>query len=171
MIMDLAAYTLVHVSLSLLGIFAGLVVAGGLMAGVSFGRWIVVFLVATVLTNVTGFGFPFVTLLPSHLVAAASLVVLPIAIFALYWKQLEGAWRQIFVSMSVLALYLNVFVLLAQLLQKTPILAKLAPDPAAPAFAISQLLVLALFVIVGLAAVRGFRTSAVRVQKTASRVA
>ena len=159
MILDLGTYTLVHVTLSLLGVFAGFVVVGGLMAGVGFKRWVVVFIVATVLTNVTGFGFPFVTLLPSHLVAALSLVVLPIAIFAFYWKQLKGAWRQIFVSTSVLALYLNVFVLLAQLLQKTPILAKLAPDPGAPAFAITQLLVLVLFLIIGWAAIRGFRNS------------
>ena len=46
--------------------------------------------------------------------------------------------------LSVLALYLNVFVLLAQLFQKTPILASIAPNPQAPAFAITQGLVLAL---------------------------
>jgi hypothetical protein len=52
----LPAYTLVHVALSLLGIFSGLVVVGGLMAGVRFDRWTVPFLATTVLTNVTGFG-------------------------------------------------------------------------------------------------------------------
>lgn len=159
MILDLPTFTLVHVALSLLGIFAGLVVVGGLMAGQRYPRWTAVFLIATVLTNITGFGFPFVTLLPSHMVAILSLLVLPVAIFALYAKHLAGAWRPAFVGSSVLALYLNAFVLLAQLLQKTPVLAKLAPDPKAPAFAITQLLVLALFVILGWAALRGFRNA------------
>ena len=55
-------YTLIHVVLSLVGIFAGLVVAGGLVAGRRLDGWTGVFLVTTVATNVTGFGFPFVTL-------------------------------------------------------------------------------------------------------------
>jgi hypothetical protein len=157
MLINLPTYTLIHVVLSLVGIIAGLVVVGGLMAGVRFSRWVGLFLATTVLTNVTGFGFPFVTLLPSHIVGALSLLVLPVAIAALYWKHLAGAWRQVFVVLSVLALYLNVFVLLAQLLQKIPVLATLAPNPQAPAFAVTQVLVLVLFVGLGWAAVRGFR--------------
>ncbi len=157
MLVDLPTFTLIHVALSLVGIFAGLVVVGGLMAGVRFGRWVGLFLATTVLTNVTGFGFPFVTLLPSHIVGALSLLVLPFAIAALYWKQLAGAWLQVFVVLSVLALYLNVFVLVAQLFQKIPVLAALAPSPQAPAFATTQGLVLLLFVVLGWAAVKGFR--------------
>jgi hypothetical protein len=159
MLFNLPAYTLVHVVLSLTGIIAGLVVVGGLMAGVRFSRWAGLFLATTVLTNVTGFGFPFATLLPSHFVGVLSLLVLPIAIVALYWKRLSGAWRQVFVISAVLALYLNVFVLLAQLLQKVPVLAVLAPSPQAPAFAATQGIVLVLFVVLGWAAVRGFRSA------------
>lgn len=161
MLVSLPVYTLIHVALSLLGVFAGLVVVGGLMAGVRFDRWIALFVAATVLTNVTGFGFPFVTLLPSHIVGALSLLVLPVAIAALYWKHLVGAWRSIFVVLAVLSLYLNVFVLLAQIFQKIPVLAALAPDPKAPAFALTQGLVLVLFVVLGWAAVRGFRNAPV----------
>jgi len=157
MLIGLPAYTLIHVVLSLVGIFSGLVVVGGLMAGICFRRWVGLFLTTTVLTNLSGFGFPFTGLLPSHIVASLSLVILPVAIAALYWKRLAGAWRKVFVVLSVLALYLNVFVLLAQLFQKTPILAKLAPDPGAPAFAATQGLVLILFVVLGRAAVKGFR--------------
>ena len=64
MLVSLPTYTLIHVFLSLIGVFAGLVVVGGLMAGVRFDRWIAFFFAATVLTNVTGFGFPFVKVLP-----------------------------------------------------------------------------------------------------------
>ena len=153
----LPLFTLFHVLLSILGIVAGLVVVGGLMAGVRFDRWVGVFLVTTLLTNATGFGFPFAQLLPSHLVAILSLAVLPFAFIALYSKHLEGRWRQVFVVVSVLALYLNVFVLMAQLLQKVPLLAVLAPAPDTPAFALTQLLVLALFVGMGRACLKGFR--------------
>ncbi len=76
MIFGLTTFTLIHVVLSLVGIFAGLVVAGGLVAGKRLDGWTGVFLVTTVATSVTGFGFPFVAFLPSHAVGIISLVVL-----------------------------------------------------------------------------------------------
>jgi len=158
MIIDLLTFTLLHVVLSLVGIIAGLVVVGGLMAGVRFDAWTGVYFVTTVLTNVTGFGFPFATLLPSHIVGGISLLVLVVAIAARYWRHLTGAWRGVFVVSTVLALYLNVFVLIAQLFQKVPALIAVAPTQKAPAFVVTHLIVLALFVVLGMAAVRGFRT-------------
>ena len=128
------------------------------MAGVRFDAWTGVYFVTTVLTNVTGFGFPFATLLPSHIVGGISLLVLVVAIAARYWKHLTGAWRGVFVVSTVLALYLNVFVLVAQLFQKVPALIALAPTQKAPAFVVTHLIVLAVFVVLGMAAVRGFRT-------------
>jgi hypothetical protein len=53
--------------------------------------------VSTVLTNVTGFGFPFVSLLPSHIIGILSLIVLAIVIVARYWKHLAGGWHRVFV--------------------------------------------------------------------------
>jgi hypothetical protein len=157
-IFDLLTFTLIHVVLSIVGIVAGLVVVGGLMAGVRFDAWTGVYFVTTVLTNVTGFGFPFATLLPSHVVGGVSLVVLAVGIAARYWKHLKGAWRSIFVVTTVFALYLNVFVLVAQLFQKVPAMIALAPTQTAPAFVVTHLIVLALFVVLGRAAVKGFRT-------------
>jgi hypothetical protein len=157
MIFDVTTFTLIHVVLSLLGIFAGLVVAGGLVAGKRLDGWTGLFLATTVLTNVTGFGFPFRTLLPSHMVGALSLLILPVAIVARYWKHLTGAWRQVFVVSTVLALYFNVFVLLVQLFQKTPALIVIAPTQKELPFLVTQLVVVALFVWLGRAAVSGFR--------------
>lgn len=96
-------------------IFAGLVVAGGLVAGKRLDGWTGAFLVTTVATSVTRFGFPFVEFLPSHAVGIISLVVLAAVIVARYLKHLAGAWRGIYGVGTVLALYLNVFVLVAQL--------------------------------------------------------
>jgi hypothetical protein len=156
-IFDLPTFTLVHVVLSLLGIIAGLIVVGGLIAGARFDGWTAVFLATTVLTSATGFGFPFGALLPSHIVGGISLLVLAVAIAARYWKRLTGSWRRIFVGTTVLALYLNVFVLLVQLFQKTPGLIAVAPTQSAPAFVLTQLIVLVLFAGLGWAAVKGFR--------------
>jgi hypothetical protein len=155
---DFPTFALIHVVLSLVGIITGLVLVGGCMAGARFDTWAGIFLATTLLTNVTGFGFPFRTLLPSHIVAGISLLVLPVALAALYWKGLAGGWRRIFVVTSVIALYLNVFVLLVQLFQKTPALIAVAPTQQSPAFVVTQLILLGLFCWLGKAAVAGFRT-------------
>ena len=157
MLIPLPEFTLLHVLLSVVGILAGLVVIGGLMSGTLLNGWIGVFLTATILTNATGFFFPFTRILPSHIVGGLSLVILPIAMAALYWKHLAGGWRRVFVVASVVAVYFNVFVLVVQLFQKFPLLIAVAPTQQSPAFAVSQLIVLGLFVGLGRAALHGFR--------------
>ena len=155
--MSIAAFTLVHTVLSLVGIVAGLVVAGGLVTGTRLDRWAAVFMVTTVLTSVTGFGFPFDKVLPSHVVGVVSLVVLAAAIVADYVKHRAGAWRTTYSVGVVLATYLNTFVLVAQLFKRIPVLFLLAPTQSEPPFALTQGLVLVLFVWLGVAAVKGSR--------------
>src|SRR5260370_16619332 len=167
MIFGITTFTLIHVVLSLVGIFAGLVVAGGLVAGKRVDGWTGVFLLTTVATSVSGFGFPFVAFLPSHAVAIVSLVVLPVVIVARYFKHLTGPWREIYVVGAMLALYLNVFVLLAQLFLRVPALIAAAPTQKDPPFVVAQLIVLALFVCLGRAAVKGFPPEARRHPLTA----
>ena len=65
-------FTKLHVLLSLVGIGSGLVVLFGLINWKWFDRWNALFLVTTVLTSATGFGFPFDRLLPSHKVGILS---------------------------------------------------------------------------------------------------
>lgn len=160
MFVNITTFTLIHVILSVVGIIAGAVVAGGLVAGRRLDGWTGVFLTTTVLTNVTSFGFPFVKFLPSHGVGIVSLVVLPIVIVARYWKHLAGGWRTVFVVGSVLALYFNVFVLVVQLFHRIPALIVLAPTQSEPPFLVTQLLVLVLFVWLGRAALKGFSADA-----------
>ena len=157
MLFGLTTFTLIHVVLSLVGIFTGLVVAGGFIAGKQVNGWTGVFLVTTTLTSVTGFGFPFTALLPSHVVGIISLAVVAVVLVARYVKQLAGAWRAIYVAGAVLALYLNVFVLLVQLFRRVPALLVAAPTQTEPPYLITQLLVLALFVWLGVAAEKGSR--------------
>ena len=113
-------------------------------------------------TSVTGFLFLFHRFLPSHGVGIVSLIVLALATFALYVRRLAGAWRRTYVIAAVIALYLNVFVLIAQLFQKAPALRALAPTQSEPAFKITQLVVLALFIVLCVLAAMKFRDTTVR---------
>ena len=155
--LSIATYTLLHTVLSLVGIVTGLIVAGALATGTRLDRWTAIFLITTVLANASGFGFPFVKLLPSHVVGAVSLVVLAGVIVADYVKHRAGAWRTTHAVGVVLATYLNVFVLVAQLFKRIPVLFLLAPTQSETPFALTQGLVLVLFVWLGVAAVKGFR--------------
>jgi hypothetical protein len=157
MIFDLPMFTLIHVVISILGIIAGLVVVGGLLAGARLDSWAMLFLVTTILTSVTGFGFPFTKIGPPHVVGGLSLVVLTVCLTARYWQHLAGRWRATYVVTAVLALYLNVFVLVVQLFVKTPALAQLAPTQQESPFAVTQAVMFALFVWLGWTALRRFR--------------
>ena len=154
----MATYTLVHVVLSLVGIATGLLVLLGLLAGKRYNASTAVFLATTVATSLTGYGFPFEHLLPSHIVGAVSLVVLALAIYARYARHLAGGWRTVYVIGAITALYLNVFVLVVQSFLKVPVLHDLAPTQSEPPFAVAQLAVLVLFIVLGTLAVRRSKT-------------
>jgi uncharacterized membrane protein len=150
-------FTKVHVVISLIGIASGLIVVFGMLAAHRFDRWTALFLLSTLATSVTGFLFPFHGVTPGIVVGIISVVVLAIAIFARYPQHLRGSWRWIYVVSAVVALYLNVFVLIAQLFQKVPQLKALAPTQSEPPFAVTQLGVLVLFVLLGIVATIKFR--------------
>jgi hypothetical protein len=95
-------------------------------------------------------------------VGAVSLVVLAVVIWARYGRAMEGRWAQVYVVGAVVALWLNVFVLVAQLFDKVPALHALAPTQSEPPFGIAQLLVLAIFVVLGMRALRTTRRATLR---------
>jgi hypothetical protein len=145
-----------HVIVSLIGIVSGLVVLVGMLSAQRMAGLTAVFLATTVLTSVTGFFLPAEHLLPSHVVGIISLVVLAIALVALYLRRLAGAWRWIYVVTAVIALYFNCFVGVAQAFQKIAALHALAPTQSEPPFMIAQLIVLAIFIVLGFLAVKRF---------------
>ena len=157
--MSLATFTMVHVIISLIAIAAGFVVLSGLLGSNRMAGMTALFLLTTILTNATGFLFPFEKLLPSHIIALLSLVLLAIACLALYGMKLSGAWRWIYVVTALLSLYFNVFVLVIQSFLKIPALTALAPGnpPAGPVFAVVQGIVLVFFVVVIIGSIRRFR--------------
>jgi len=153
---SLSAYTVMHVVISLVGIATGFVVMAGMLKGQRLDTWTFWFLLFTLLTSITGYGFPFDHVLPSHIVGAISLAVLVIAIVARYAFNHAGAWRWIYVVTALLAQWLNVFVLVAQGFLKVPALKALAPTQSEPPFLIAQTVVMVLFIITGIAALRKF---------------
>jgi hypothetical protein len=149
-------FTLVHVVLSLVGIFAGLVVLGGMLRSRRLEGWTAIFLWTTVLTSVTGFLFPFKEVLPSHVVGIVSLLALAPALVGLYVYRLAGRWRAIYVVTAVFALYLNCFVGVVQAFLKVPFLHALAPQQTELPFVLAQLAVLVILATLGFRAVRAF---------------
>lgn len=158
--MSTYAFTLFHVVISLSAIVSGIVVAVTMLGSKTTDSWTAIFLATTALTSITGFLFPRDHVLPAHIVGVVALLVLIVAIAALYGYRLAGSWRWIYVVCALVSLYLNVFVLVIQAFLKVAILNALAPTQSDPVFIVAQLIVLALFVVLGIMALRRFHPEA-----------
>jgi uncharacterized membrane protein len=152
---------LVHVVISLIAIVAGLIVMFKMLGSDRVSGLTGIFLLFTILTNVTGFFIPpflYDKFLPSHAIGILSLVLLAIACFALYGAKLSGMWRWVYVVTALVSLYLNCFVLVIQTFLKVPALHAIAPGepPAGPVFGAVQIIVLAFFAFMTFRAVKRF---------------
>jgi hypothetical protein len=150
----------IHVLLSLIGIVSGIVVVYGLVTGRPFGAWTALFLATTVVTSITGFPLAPFGLTPGRIFGVISLVLLALAVVALYGFRLAGAWRWIYVGSAIAALYLNVFVGVVQSFQKLSFLKPLAPTQSEPPFVVVQLVVLLVFIALGILAAMKFHPAA-----------
>jgi hypothetical protein len=149
-------FTILHVAITLVAIASGLIVLFGMLGSHRLPGWTVIFLLTTIMTSVTGFMFPIHGFTPALGVGVVSLLVLAIALLALYGRHLAGAWRWIYVATAITALWFNVFVLIAQSFQKFPDLNALAPTQSEPPFLIAQIAAMAAFIVLGIAAALRF---------------
>ena len=155
-ILGFTPFTWLHIVLSLVMLVAGYVVVRDLFRSHIDKTWMAVFLISGVLTNVTGFGFPFSRFTESHYTAIFSLIMLVAAFLALYVYKLAGPWRWIFAISAVLAFYTDALVTIAQIFKKVPALG--APTASnEPQFVISQLILLAVIIWLCVKAYRQFR--------------
>ena len=159
--MTTSTFTLVHVVISLAGLGSGFIVAYGLLTARRLEAWTALFLATTILTCLTGFLFPVEHILPSHRVGIISVVVLAIALVARYAGHMEGSWRPTYIVTALIALYLNTFVAVVQSFLKIPALHALAPQGKEPPFVVAQLVVMAIFGVIGIFAVKRFRLNPV----------
>lgn len=165
--MSTSTFALVHVLISLAGIGSGVIVVYGLLTRNRLDGWTAFFLATTILTDLTGYLFPVEHTLPSHIVGAISLAALAGALLARYARRMEGAWRWIYVVTAMIGLYLNVFVAVVQSFLKIPAVHALAPTQKEPPFLVVQLIVMAVFVVLGVFAVRKFHLEPVAVAPAA----
>jgi hypothetical protein len=154
--MTLEGFTVLHVAISMIAIFAGFIVVGGMFSNAGLAGWTAFFLLMTILTNVTGFLFPFTTFTPALGVGILSSLLLIVALVALYGFRLDGRWRAVYVITALLGLYFNVFVLIVQSFQKVSFLQPLAPKGSEPPFAIAQGAALVAFLLLGWMALTTF---------------
>lgn len=165
--MSLSTYTLIHVIISLAGIGSGFIVMYGLLNSKRLDSWTAIFLTTTVLTNVTGFFFPFEGFKPSYVVGGISLILLAIAIWARYSRGLEGGARRTYILTAAVALYFNCFVAVIQAFAKVPALHAMAPTQKEPPFLVAQLVVLALFIWLTILATKRFHLESPMLRRTA----
>ena len=118
--------------------------------------WTMLFLVTTVATSVTGFGFPFHGLTPAIILGILSLMVLTAASAARYVFHLTASWRWIYVVGSVVALYFNVFVLVVQAFLKMPALHALASKGSSRPSPPRRVLCWCSFILAGILSVKRF---------------
>ena len=152
--LPLAQFTFLHVFLSLVGIGAGIFVLFGLLNSLRVRILTALFFVTTITTSLTGFLFPFHGMTPGIMLGILSIIVLVLAIIALYAKHLEGGWRATYVVSVCLAFYFNFFVLVAQGFAKVPALKEAAPTMASPAFGIAQAALFLIFLLLTIRAVK-----------------
>jgi hypothetical protein len=155
--MSTGLFTAIHVILSLLGIATGFMVMFGMIGGKKLSSWTAWFFVTNLLTDVTGFLFPFKGITPGIIIGALSIVVLLVGFLSYYILRLRGTWRARYVICAAVALYFNVFVLIVQSFEKIPALTAIAPTQASPTFGITQLCALGLMVFLTILAFRRFR--------------
>ncbi len=155
--MSLAAFTQLHVAISLVGIASGFLVILAMIASRKVSSMTVLFLLTTILTSVTGFMFPFKGVTPGIVIGVLSLVILMVALIARYAGHLKGGWRGTWVIAAILAQYFNFFVLIVQSFEKVPALHAMAPTGKELPFVVVQLVTLVVFIALAVLAFRKFR--------------
>ena len=157
MVLGLTTFAWIHTILSLVALVAGIVVVKELLGSRIPPGWTALFLVTAIATSATGFGFPFDRFIDSHWTGIAALVALALVILARYVLGLAGAGRWIYAVGMVLSLYFLAVVAVAQLFKKVPALTAMAPTQSEPPFLVAQLVTLAIFGWLAIAAARKFR--------------
>lgn len=158
--MSLHSFTMLHVIISIVELFAGAAVVLKMVGG-SRSRLNGLFLLTGALTTLTGFLFPYHGVTPGIILGFITLPFLLLAAIAWYTGRLRGAWRVLYVLSALIVLYLDAFVAVVQSFAKIPALHELAPMGKEPPFAVAQGLLLLVFIVIGYMALKRFRPATV----------
>jgi hypothetical protein len=155
--LDLSTFTVIHTALSLLALVTGLVTLLAMIRGHALPGIALTYLVTSIATSATGFGFPFTQLLPSHIVAIMSLLALLAVLYARYVRKLADGWRTVDAIGIAISVFFLVFVTIAQAFSKVAALRALAPTLKEPPFAFAQGINLLLFIAATVLVIRAVR--------------
>ncbi len=148
-------FTKLHAAVGLIGILSGAVVMVGMVLGKWLPRWTILFLGSETLTSVSGFLFPSGLSSPSFPFGVTSLVMLAVMLVALFVGRLRGHWRWVYVVAALTMLYVNVYDGIMRAIFTSPFMLIL-PRQMEPPFAAVTLTALAIFVVLGIGALRRF---------------
>jgi hypothetical protein len=154
---NLLLFTRLHVMLSLIGLGTGLFMGFGMIRRKRWPAMTGVFIITSALTILTGFLFPFLGLTPGIVIGVFALISLGIAIVARYGMKMAGRWRKVWVVSAMVTLYLNFFIFIVQLFDKTPALKAMGEIQKETVFAGAQLAALIAFMLWTIKAARQFK--------------
>jgi hypothetical protein len=157
--LPIATFKLIYVIVSLFAMFSGIMVVRDMRKMRPLGIWNPLFFASTALTCAMGYLFPPGTFGPPQKVCSIALGLLALALFARYATRLNGLWRWIYGICVLGALYLNVFMGIAQAFERIPVLHRYAPTDSEPPYIAAQFLVFLAFLVIGFIAVRRFRST------------
>lgn len=155
--MTISILTLIYIVCNMIAIGAGAAVLFGLITGELLDDYALLFLRFALATSVTGLLFPSDRLLPSQKICMLSIYGSGLAVIAWRKFQLARVWRSVFALNITMVLYMSLLVAVAQLFEYIPVFNALPPTPSRRASLVARLLVTAIFVMLGIRAVKGFR--------------
>ena len=146
----------VYAVCDLFSIGAGTIVLLGLLTGELIAKWAALFLKCALATSVTGLFFPLHDLTLVQRCSMLSVYGSGMAILAWRKFHLSGVWCSIFAFTITIVLYLNVVVAIDGVLEQMSRFTGLAAAQSEQTFRATQFLVMLLFAVIGIVAVKKF---------------
>jgi hypothetical protein len=154
--MIVSILTFIYFGLELIVIGAGVRVLFGLLTGILLNKWAVVFLKCSLATSVTALLVPFSHFTLTQEVSMLSVYLAGVAVWAWYKFHLTGVWRSIFALSTTLVLYLNIVVAITQAFKQISLFKLSILAQFDLLFIATQSVVLTIFVVLGMIAVKRF---------------
>jgi hypothetical protein len=147
----------IYIVLGLIAIGAGTMVLFSLLTGLLLNKWAVLFLKCSLAASVTGLLIPFKHFTLTQEVSMLCVYGAGVAVLAWRKFRLIGVWQSIFAWSITLVLYLDIVVAITQAFERISLFKPPIPTQFDLPFLVTQSVVLAIFVVLGIAAAKRFR--------------
>jgi len=157
LLLELPELLVIHVALSVVALVSGVVAVAAMLFHRRLDSWTALFLITTGITSITGLMLPRDGFTVMQGLGVATLVALVLPLLGLYVFAMRGIWRVLEICGATLAFYFTTIAAMTQGFETIPALHALAPTRMAPPFLIAQGVLLLVFLVAGIAAIRRFR--------------